>query len=68
MPSLESRLSQLENRMTSDKVMPYLFLIGESIEQAQTEWAQANKQTFPTDRPCVLFTIISSPSSREAAK
>jgi len=68
MPSIETRLNQLENRMTSDKVMPYVFLIGDDLQTAQTEWAQANKQSFPTDRPCVLFTIISSPSSREAAK
>ena len=58
MASIESRLKQLEQHMSSDKVMPYVFLVGDDLQTAQANCVQSNKQPFPADRPVVLFSII----------
>lgn len=58
MPSLESRLNQLEQRMVDNTVKPYVFLVGDDIETAKTDWETKNCQLFPPDRNIVLFRII----------
>lgn len=58
MPSLDSRVTQLEQRMTTSKVQPYLFLVGDTTEQGRANWEQQHSQPFPKDRPVVLFNII----------
>lgn len=58
MASIEKRLTVLEMAVTLSKAKPYLFLIADTIEQAQADWVQSNKLPFPADRPVVLFSII----------
>lgn len=64
MPAIKQRITELEQRLLPTQTTPYIFLVGDDRETAQADWETANKQPFPANRPCVLFSII-KPNRRE---